>query len=295
MHSNEIVVGLDGSAQSRAALRFAVAQARRMRATVRVVTAFDYNWGSGRFGGSEEQEQAVRARHEKALAEAIEEVRPVAADVTVAGSAVLGEPAPVLLNAGKAAVLTVVGNRGRGGFGSLLLGSVSQKVATHARHPVVVVRGTVDTATGPVIVGVDHTDHSEHTIGAAFEEAVRRGSSVIAIHAYEFPAAYGVMAMSVLPYKPEDLRDAEVAALETALEPWREKFPGVPVEALVARGTAARVLVDVSSNAGLVVVGSRGHGGVAGTLLGSVGLQVLHHADCPVMIVHPTDTPAPEG
>ena len=285
MHNNEIVVGFDGSAQSRAALRFAVAQAQRMRATVRVVTAFDYNWGSGRFGGSEEQEQAVRARHEKALAEAIEEVRPVAADVTVTGSAVLGEPAPVLLNAGKAAALTVVGNRGRGGFGSLLLGSVSQKVATHARHPVIVVRGSVDTTTGPVIVGVDNTEHSDHTLGAAFEEAARRGSSVIAIHAYEFPAAYGVMAMSVLPFKPEDLFDAEAAALETALQPWREKFPGVPVEALVARGTAARVLVDVSSSAGLVVVGSRGHGGVAGTLLGSVSLQVLHHADCPVLVI----------
>jgi nucleotide-binding universal stress UspA family protein len=292
MH-NEIVVGFDGSAQSRAALRFAVAQARRTRATVRVVTAYDYNWGSGRFGGSEEAEQTVRARHESALAEAIEEIRPTADGITITGSAILGEPTPVLLNAGRSAALTVVGNRGRGGFGSLLLGSVSQKVATHARHPVVVVRGSVDTTTGPVVVGVDYTDHSEHTIGAAFEEAVRRGSSVIAIHAYEFPAAYGVMAMSVLPYKPEDLRDAEVAALETTLQPWREKFPGVPVEALVTRGTAARVLVDVSSSAGLVVVGSRGHGGVAGTLLGSVSLQVLHHADCPVMVVHPTDNTEP--
>jgi len=300
MRNNEIVVGFDGSAQSRAALRFAVAQARRMRATVRAVTAYDYNWGAGRFGGSAEQEQTVRAQHESDLAEAIEEIRPIAGSITMTGSAVLGEPAPVLLNAGRAAALTVVGNRGRGGFGSLLLGSVSQKVATHARHPVVVVRGSVDTTTGPVIVGVDHTDHSDHTghsdhtIGAAFEEAARRESPVIAIHAYEYPAAYGVMAMNVLPYKPEDLRDAEVAALEMTLEPWREKFPGVPAQALVAHGTAARVLVDVSSNAGLVVVGSRGHSGVAGTLLGSVSLQVLHHADCPVMVVHPTDTPDPE-
>lgn len=289
MHTNEIVVGFDGSAQSRAALRFAVAQARRMSGSVRVVTAYDYNWGAARFGGAEVLEETVRERHEKALAEAVEEVRPVAPEVPITTSAILGEPAPVLLNAGRSAALTVVGNRGRGGFGSLLLGSVSQKVATHARHPVIVVRGSVDTTTGPVIVGVDHTEHSEHTIGAAFEEAVRRGCPVIAIHAFTLPAAYGAMAVAVLPYKPADLRDAEAAALDKAIQPWRDKFPGVVVETLVAQGTAARVLVDVSSSAGLVVVGSRGHGGVAGTLLGSVSLQVLHHSDCPVLVVHPHD------
>jgi nucleotide-binding universal stress UspA family protein len=289
MHTNEIVVGFDGSAQSRAALRFAVAQAGRMSGRVHVVTAYDYNWGAARFGGAEVLEETVRDRQEKLLAEAVEEVRPIAPEVPVTTSAILGEPAPVLLNAGRSAALTVVGNRGRGGFGSLLLGSVSQKVATHARHPVIVVRGTVDTATGPVVVGVDHTEHSDHTIGAAFEEAVRRDCPVIAIHAFTLPAAYGAMAMTVLPYKPADLRDAEAAALDRAIQPWRDKFPGVTVETLVAQGTAARVLVDVSSNAGLVVVGSRGHGGVAETLLGSVSLQVLHHSDCPVLVVHPHD------
>lgn len=289
MDTNDIVVGYDGSAQSRAALRYAASQARRTGAAVRVITAYDHTWGAARFGGSEVLDQTVRERHEKALDKAIEEVRPIAGGVTMTGSAVLGEPAPVLLEAGRSAALIVVGNRGRGGFGSLLLGSVSQKVSTHARRPVVVVRGSVDSTTGPVVVGVDHTEHSEHTIGAAFEEAVRRDCAVIAIHAYELPAAYGAMSVTVLPFKPEDVRDAEATALDGALQPWREKYPDVAVEALIARGTAARVLVDVSSNAGLVVVGSRGHGGIAGTLLGSVGLQVLHHADCPVLVVHPAD------
>jgi nucleotide-binding universal stress UspA family protein len=289
MNSNEILVGFDGSAQSRAALRYAVSRARHTGAAVHLVTAYDHNWAAGRFGGSEVLEQTVRERHEMDLDKAIEEVRPIAGSIAMTGSAVLGEPAPVLLDAGRSAALTVVGNRGRGGFGSLLLGSVGQKVATHARHPVVVVRGSVDTTSGPVVVGVDHTGHSEHTIGAAFEEAVRRDCALIAIHAYDLPAAYGVMAMSVLPYKPEDLRDAEAEALAVALRPWREKFPEVTVEALVARGTPARVLVDVSSSAGLVVVGSHGHGAVTGTLLGSVCLQVLHHADCPVLVVRTAD------
>jgi nucleotide-binding universal stress UspA family protein len=77
------------------------------------------------------------------------------------------------------------------------------------------------------------------------------------------------------------VRDAEAAALGRALQPWRDTYPNVQAKALVALGTAARVLVDVSSNAGLVVVGAPGHDAITDTLLGSVSLQVLHHANCP--------------
>ena len=130
----------------------------------------------------------------------------------------------------------MVGSRGRGGFASLLLGSVSQRVATHAPCPVVVVRGREDVADGPVAVGVDDSAAAEH------------------------------------------------ARLEELLSPWRLKFPEVPVEVLVSHDSPAAVLNGVSHGAQLVIVGSRGHGTVAGALLGSAGLQLLHHADCPVWI-----------
>jgi hypothetical protein len=73
------------------------------------------------------------------------------------------------------------------------------------------VRGSVNTTSDPVIVGVDNTDHNDHTIGAAFEEAARRNCAVIAIHAHEPPAAYGVTAMSILPFSPKDLCQATPA------------------------------------------------------------------------------------
>jgi nucleotide-binding universal stress UspA family protein len=99
------------------------------------------------------------------------------------------------------------------------------------------------------------------------------------------------MAVSAIPPDhPAMLKAQEAEALANSVRPWREKYPDVKVETLVAQGSAARALVDVSSSAGLVVVGSHGHGAIAGTLLGSVGLQLLHHADCPVLIVRPGTT-----
>jgi nucleotide-binding universal stress UspA family protein len=71
--------------------------------------------------------------------------------------------------------------------------------------------------------------------------------------------------------------------------------PGVVVELLVEEGSAARVLIRESENAELLVVGSRGHGGFVGLLLGSVGQQCAAHARCPVVIVHKAVAPPPEA
>jgi nucleotide-binding universal stress UspA family protein len=285
MEHNDIIVGFDGSAPSRTALRYAVAQAKQRGAPLRLITAFDYNWHGARYGGAGTLEQIVRQRYQDMIDQAVAEIHATEPDLVVTGEAVLGSPGPVLVAASPAALQVVVGNRGHGGFGGLMLGSVGQHVAMHARSPVVVVRGTVDTADGPVIVGADGSSRADHTLSVAFEEAARRGAELIAIRAYQLPVPYGVMAMGTIPYDPEELKRAESDALEQNVRPWREKYPDVKVETLVAQGSAGRVLVDVSNSAGLVVVGSHGHGSIAGTLLGSVVLQVLHHADCPVLVV----------
>jgi nucleotide-binding universal stress UspA family protein len=287
MERNEVVVGYDGSAPSRTALRYAVAQARLRTAPVRVLAVFDYNWHGARFGGVEALEQTGRQRVQTMVDEAVAEIRATAPDVAIYGKALLGSPGPTLLDASRSAALVVVGNRGHGGFGGLMLGSVGQHVATHAHCPVIVVRGTVDTTTGPVVVGSDGSECGERALGAAFEEAARRGARLIAIRAYQQPVPFGVMAMGTESFDPDDLKKVESEALADSVRPWREKYPDVQVETLVALGSAGRVLVDVSSSAGLVVVGSRGHGAIVGALLGSVGLQLVHHADCPVLIVRP--------
>jgi nucleotide-binding universal stress UspA family protein len=284
MERTEIVVGYDGSAPSRTALRYAVAEARLRRAPVRVLAVFDYDWRGARFGGAEVLELPVRQGVQKMVDQAVAEMQRAARDANLSGNVMVGSPRPALVDASRTAAMVVVGNRGHGGFGGLMLGSVGQHVATHAECPVIVVRGTVDTVDGPVIVGADGSERADHTLGVAFEEASRRRARLIAIRAYQLPVPYGLMPSGTVPYQPESLKAQEAEALTSSVRPWREKYPDVEVETLVAHGSAGRVLVDVSSGAGLVVVGSHSHSAIAGTLLGSVALQLLHHADCPVLV-----------
>jgi nucleotide-binding universal stress UspA family protein len=178
----------------------------------------------------------------------------------------------------------VLGHRGRGGFAGLRLGSVSQRVATHTPGPVVVVRGHAD-ADGPVVAGVDDSPAADLVLESAFAAAAGHGCPLVALRSY----------LPVIPLWLADVRPADVdtpdqdaterADLRARLEPWRGKYPRVPVEVVLTHDSAAAALVEASGRARLVVVGSRGHGPLAGALLGSAGLQLLHHADCPVYIV----------
>ncbi|MFD0522601.1 universal stress protein [Paractinoplanes durhamensis] len=89
---------------------------------------------------------------------------------------------------------------------------------------------------------------------------------------------------------PADLTDPaddpiERAHLEEQLAPWRERYPRVRVETVLTHDGAAAALVDAAKHAALTIVGSHGHGTLAAALLGSTVLQLLHHADCPVMVV----------
>lgn len=133
-----IIVGVDGSAESRLALEWAVGEARLRHGSVRAVTAWDYppvtvgmeglRWDSDIF------EEVARTTQADALK------RVDAGGVSVTGDVIQGPPATVLLKASKAADLVVVGSRGLGGFTGLLLGSVSTKILHHAGCSVLVVR-----------------------------------------------------------------------------------------------------------------------------------------------------------
>lgn len=301
---NRIVVGVDGSAPSITAVRWAATEAALRNAELQVLFAYQTAVPGADFGESVSFQRAADEQATAVVEAAVAAAVDVADDVTddladdvaraiggtllVSGSAVRGYPARALLKAAEDADLLVVGNRGRGGFQGLLSGSVSAQVATYAPGPVVVVRGRADTATnqpgGPIVVGVDGSYPSEVAVRAAVQEAALRRQSVIEMvttypgeHSGDLPSTYDPGRLEA------DLR-LQQQRLLTAARASHPDLPEVLVEQQVVEGGPAAVLTGRSMQAELVVVGARGHGGFEGLLLGSVGLELLQHAGCPVLI-----------
>jgi nucleotide-binding universal stress UspA family protein len=142
-----------------------------------------------------------------------------------------------------------------------------------------------------IVVGVDDSDGAKAALAFAHEEALLRNATLRAVHAWQFGYIGDTGFEGAVPAVGGDiaeLRAAAAAALDATVRAALPDPGGVEIEQRVVEGTAGAVLVDESSRADLLVVGSRGHGGFAQLLLGSVGQQCAHHAACPVVIVRPT-------
>ncbi|MET7401972.1 universal stress protein [Dactylosporangium sp. NPDC005572] len=280
METQRIVVGYDGSVEARDAVDWAADEAARSGLPLRIVYAYQLAWPAAALYGSATEVLAADAeeRGDHTVRDVVEHARRRRPTVDVTGVATHAEPAPLLLGQTAGTRLLVVGNRGGGGMSNLLLGSISQQVATHARVPVAVVRGRSAAADGPVVVGVDGSASTDAALALAFETAAAREAEVVAVRAYSPPSPVVVPLGAV----EADERNA----LEASLAGWAEKYPGTRLTAQLAVGRAAQVLIGMSHTAQLVVVGSRGHGGFTGLLLGSVGQQLMHHAECPILIAH---------
>ena len=138
-----IVVGIDGSAGSQEALRFAAAEARLRKAKLRLVAAWTLTYVAAPIGMMAPIDDALLPELQEnaraVLDHAVAEVLGEATDIEIEKSICEGSPAQVLVDAAQGADLLVVGTRGHGGFAGLLLGSVSQQIAHHAPCPIVIV------------------------------------------------------------------------------------------------------------------------------------------------------------
>jgi len=148
---------------------------------------------------------------------------------------------------------------------------------------------------GPVAVGVDGSPASRRALEWAVTEAAAKGTKVLAIGAYLVPnLASAAPYPAWSPALKEELADEAKNVLSGLVSATAKSHPEVEIEAKVVEGPPATVLIEASKHASALVVGSRGHGGMVGSLLGSVSHRCVAHAYCPVVVVGPA-SPVEEG
>jgi nucleotide-binding universal stress UspA family protein len=282
-----VVVGVDGSERALDAVRWAAGEAQAIGAPLQLTAALGYaaDYARGPKGAGGNFYKFVVDDSQRDLDAAMAGARVLAPLLAVSQLMRDGRPATVLASESSRAALLVLGHRGRSGLPGLFAGSVAVRLAATASCPVVVIRGSAtmpDPAHRPVVVGVDCSEPDDAAIEFAFGEAVQRGVPLVAVHAwldYVLDSAYS----ESLDW--DALQGEEEAFLAQRLAGWSEKHPEVAVRRVLVRDRPARALLEQSVDAQLLVVGSRGRGGVSGTLLGSVSQAVIHHAPCPVVVV----------
>ena len=180
--------------------------------------------------------------------------------------------------------MVVVGSRGLGSIGGALLGSVSRGLLHHAQCPVTVIKADAVKAHGPnspVLLGIDGSVASEEATAVAFDEASRRGVDLVALHAWSDVGVFPILGMDWHKYERQGHE-----VLADLLSRWQARYPNVNVRQRIVGDRPARWLINESRQAQLVVVGSRGRGGIASMLLGSVSTAVAESASAPVIVVH---------
>ncbi|MEV4558709.1 universal stress protein [Kitasatospora sp. NPDC049285] len=277
-----VVAGIDGSAPAAAAAEWAAREAERRSGALHLVHAV--NTGTVTLSprtGTTVTDLILREAAQLLDTEqtALEAAHPT---LRITGDVVPRDAAEAVLTAAEHAELAVVGTRGHGGFTSLLLGSVSLRVAAHAACPVVVVRGTGHPE-GPVLVAVrDERDAAALRFGC--ELAARRGLPVRALHTWS-PVVADVGRMAPMVDELGEEARLHEQLLRRTCDPVREDYPEVVVDSHQLTGGTAATVVEESRTASLVVLSRHDPAPRFGLRMGTAVHAVLHHAHCPVAVV----------
>jgi nucleotide-binding universal stress UspA family protein len=287
-----IVVGVDGSTSALHAAGWAANTAARRHQPLRLVYASNstaYGYGAW-LGPPQSYFDELQASGEKLLGDVETAIRRDHPDLEIAVDLETSSPIPTLIAQTDEARLLVMGSRGTGGFGGILAGSTAVALVAHGRCPVAVIRGAgpgaVPPTEGPVVVGVDGSTTSDAAVATAFDEASWRGADLVAVHSWLENAADAEL------LRPGDaewarIEQNEAEVLAERLAGWQEKYPDVAVRRVLSKGRPFERLLDQAAGAQLIVVGSRGRGGIRGMLLGSTSQALIYHATCPLLVVRP--------
>jgi nucleotide-binding universal stress UspA family protein len=288
----KIVVGIDFSSHGEAALNWAAGVAARTGCAIEAVHAWDYPWwmatplGVAAAPGPVQGEvmSVARDRLEQHLSERF------AGDEAVSAQAFVGEggPAAVLADRAAGACMVVVGSRGHGVVGSVMAGSVGRRLAADAPCPVVIVPDSfVPKDDQPIVVGIDGSENSRRSLRWAVDHGA--GRRIVAVQTWNPGVYFGDGAV----YTDFDLLE------ESATKSLAESVEAViadggagdtTIEQRVHQGDARVALRGIEADAAMLVLGARGHSGIAELVLGSVTSSLIHKPECPVVVIpQPTD------
>lgn len=291
-----VVVAVDGSPASEAAVRWAANTAHKRDIPLRL--AASYTMPQFLYAEGMVPPQELFDDLQRETVDTVDAARDIALEVApelrIGHAVAEGSPIDMLLEMSKEATMIVMGSRGLGGLSGMVLGSVSGAVVSHAHCPVVVVREdsavTEENKYGPVVVGVDGSDVSKEATEVAFQEAQARGAELIAVHTWMDTQVQGPGAgFTVTDDYWEEVQKEKAEVLEGYLADGREAHPDVKVRTVIARDRPVRALTEAAQAAQLLVTGSHGRGGFKGMLLGSTSRALLQAAPCPMMVVRPAD------
>jgi nucleotide-binding universal stress UspA family protein len=277
----ELVVGIDGSDDSRMALRWAAATAQAADVPVRAAQSWLYP-GSTILPSApvppprDEMDEQTR----QALTEVVTDT--LGSSNTAAISVLRGPPAGALLQTVAPDSVLVLGSRGLGGFAGLLLGSVSQECVEYASCAVVVVRTETVPADGEMIlVGVDGSDGAQRALAWANAFAGATGAALRAVYAWR----------PVQSERPPRMGDRLESQAADAVQDWTQPV-GDAIASDQLEGDPREVLIDAAERLGaaLTVVGRRGAGGLRSMRLGSTANHLIRHGTTSVAVL-----PAPES
>lgn len=282
-----VVVGVDGTEHDAVVLTAAVAEALRRGAPLHVRHCHE---------GLDPLALPVSLASDLAGLESLGDVDNVLAvslatvaeldpTLTVTSDQPMGRPENLLVAASQDAAVVVVGTGRKSKLEELVLGTVALTVAAHAQCPVMVVPHGVDPdRDGDVVVGVDGSDHSGEALAVAAQEARLRNADLEVVTTWFVEVVDGYVVTE--PDSPEwhqvedkirRMQEGLLANVET---------DGLEVELRAVRGGIRSTLAETSSDAALVVVGNRGRGGFRSKALGSVTMDLMKRAQCPVLVVH---------
>lgn len=282
-----VVVGIDGSDTALAAAQWAAEFAAGKSLPLTLVHAIPrLDWHFASVDPPAEPDRSSAG--DTALATALTAVQSAYPDLVVTTAAVKGSVSTVLADASHSARLLVVGR----GADHRALGGHAVRIAHRSTCPVAIWRKPLAQRSGkplPVVVGVDESDGSARALAEAFDIAAVLNAPVEVVHMWEIAAAVGMgdlggRGMMDWPLL-EVLQSQQRQRMDELVAPLAAKYRNVHLNKVFEDISPAKGLADLSREAQLVVVGSHGRGRLAQTLLGSVSQTVIHHAECPVLVV----------